>query len=462
MTNKPTDDYSGLIATERILVPFAGEGSGVEELSWGQWEIWLAMRDQESALAIGGSRPLTGGETVESVAGELSWLVSRYQTMRTLLRFDAAGRPLQAVSAAGEIALEIYDAADGDPAALADAVHAKYEFTPFDYTGEWPVRMAVVRQHGELTHMAVAMCHMVADGAGSMVMLREVLARPTTPVEGAQPLEQARWQRSEAGQRQNRKAVRYWENLLRTIPARRLGGDGDEQVPRHWQGQLTSPALLLAVRSICDQTRADSSPVLLAMFAVALARINGINPVVTRVIVSNRFRAGLSDVVCMLAQNGLVSLDVADISIDEAILRAQRGAMTAYKYAYFDAEEVAALIARVTEERAPDFNIGSFFNDRRVAHRDVGSGAATPWQIEAALPETAFAWIRKQHNPVERMFVHIDDVPDVVRITLDIDTAFVSPAEAEALLRGVEAVAVEAACDLATPTRIELMAAGVR
>ena len=348
MAANAIDERPVLVASERLLVPFAGAGAGEDEMSWGQWEIWLAMSDQESALAIGGARPLTGGETVESVAAELSWLVSRYQSMRTRLRLDASGRPRQVVSDAGEIALEIFDVTDvDDAAAVATAVHAQYELTPFDYTSDWPVRMAVIRQHGTLTHMAVVMCHLTADGSGAAVMLREVLARPTAPVAGMQSLEQARWQRSEAGRRQNRMAVRYWAGLLRTIPARRLSGAGDPRVPRHWQAQLSSPATLLAVRSICAQTRADSSPVLLAMFAVALARLNGVNPVVTRPIVSNRFRAGLADVVCMLAQNGLVALDVADVTLDEAILRAQRGAMTAYKHAYFDPEEMAALIAAV-------------------------------------------------------------------------------------------------------------------
>jgi hypothetical protein len=43
---------------EHIIVPFSGEGSGVEELSWGQQEIWSAMRAQHSWLPIGAAQPL--------------------------------------------------------------------------------------------------------------------------------------------------------------------------------------------------------------------------------------------------------------------------------------------------------------------------------------------------------------------------------------------------------------------
>jgi hypothetical protein len=137
--------------------------------------------------------------------------------------------------------------------------------------------------------------------------------------------------------------------------------------------------------------------------------------------------------------------------------------MTAYKHAYFDPEEMAALIAAVTAERAPDFNIGCYFNDRRVAYRDVTGGPMPQSsQISASLARTTFEWVRFQHNPVDRMFIHIDDVPETIRITLDIDTHFVSPADAETLLRGIETVALEAARDLTTPTRVAPMMADAR
>ena len=153
-------------ASERIMVPFHGEGvdADVEEMSWGQWEIWIAMCDQQSSLAIGGARALFDGETIESVAAELGWILGRYPTMRTRLRFRDSGRPLQVLSASGEIPLEIFDAADEDPGKLADRIYSKYERNSFDYVTEWPMRMGLVRHRGVATHMAVAMCHIAASG----------------------------------------------------------------------------------------------------------------------------------------------------------------------------------------------------------------------------------------------------------------------------------------------------------
>ena len=39
---------------ERVVVPFQGEGSGVEELTWSQRAIWDAMRVTGHSLVVGG------------------------------------------------------------------------------------------------------------------------------------------------------------------------------------------------------------------------------------------------------------------------------------------------------------------------------------------------------------------------------------------------------------------------
>src|SRR6185369_10061520 len=125
----------------------------------------------------------------------------------------------------------------------------------------------------------------------------------------------------------------------------------DKPEPRHWRGEFKSYALGPALRSVTEQTGVASAPALLAVFAVALARVTGINPVVLRPMVNNRFRPGLDRVVCMLAQYGICQLDVAGVSFAEVLDRARRGAMTTYKHAYYHPVELEELIGRVTAER---------------------------------------------------------------------------------------------------------------
>jgi Condensation domain len=459
------------LAAERIPVDFAGDGAGADEMSWGMWEIWNAMTSQNSSLHIGGRTALAPGTTVTDTAEELRYLMSRFPSMRTRLRFDASGRPTQEVFGTGSTALEVYDAGEADPDHLAEAVEQRYRETDFDYAGEWPVRMAVVRRHGLATHLVVIMDHLVTDAVGAMVMLREVRDRETAPVTGLQPLDQARWQRSPAGQRQDDRALRHWEGVLRSIPAGRHPGPADPRSPRHWGADFCSPAMRTALPVIADRTDTDTPTVLLTLFAVALHRITGINPVVVRPVVSNRFRPSLTDVVCQAAQAGVCVLDVADATVDQLVERARRGTMSAYKYAYFHPERLRELIARVCAERGEEVDVGCFFNDRgthpRTRHDRTPTGAELARTLRGEQGDSTFRLTAPREDPVERFYLCADDAPDGLLMEIRVDTHFFPVADMERLARGMEAVAVEAALDPAldpvvAPARDSRVAGAVR
>jgi hypothetical protein len=429
---------------ERIAVPFAGEGQGEDELSWGQLDIWIAMERQHTWMPLNAVMPLPSGTTVEDVAADLRYLMSRYQSMRTRIRFADDGRPRQVLFASGEVVLEVVDAGDDDdPGRVAQDACRRYGDLPFDFVADWPVRMAVVRHRGVPTHLAVTMCHLVVDGSGAMVMWSELASHKAGPVSGMQPLEQVRWQRSPAGRRQNETALRYWDSLLRSIPAGRAG-PGEGRQPRYWSGLFRSPALSLAVRAIAERTRDDSATVLLTAYAVALARVRKVNPVVFRPVVNNRFRPGLAEVVCPVAQASLYVLTVDDFRFDETLPRARRAIMNAYKNAYVSRTDLDEAIAALRSERGPDLDgdLNSFYNDRRLTTRDAEGAVPTPQDIRDALPHTTFRWTAARDDPFAHLFVHIDDVPDTTQITIEFDTRYLSPEGAEELVRQLEAVAV--------------------
>ncbi|MER7008985.1 condensation domain-containing protein, partial [Dactylosporangium sp. NPDC000555] len=366
---------------DRIAVAFEGDGAGEGALSWGQQDIWRAMVRQESWLPNGAWGPLPPGTTLDEVADRLRYLMSRFPTARTRLILGAGGGPRQVVSGAGEIALDVVDTGGQDPAELAEELRLRLQDAPYDFERDWPIRMAVVRHEGELTHLVVVMCHLVTDGFGAQVLLEELDKRPETPVPDLQPLEQARWQASAGGARLNGMALRHWESILRGMPLRRYPESADQRSPRHWRGEFRSPALSLALRSITARTGVASAPVLLAVFAVALARVTGLDPVVVRPMVNNRFRPGLDRVVCMLAQYGLCRLDVAGVSFAEAIDRARRSALSTYKHAYYDPAALDDLVARVVGER-PGLQLPCYFNDRR--DEAATAGVPVPSAAEVA------------------------------------------------------------------------------
>ena len=457
------------VPTERVPIGFQGAGSGVEEMTWGQRGIWKAMIVHDNALPLGGVKTLAPGTTVQDVADELVYLLTRFASMRTKLRFDVGDRPRQELFASGQTVLEVYDTDDdtdddaldtgnGTDTAetLAVAVEAHYRHIPFDFRTDWPVRMAVVRRAGTPTHMVVIMQHMATDGGGAEVMIRDVATRETAPPTGMQMLEQARWQGSPEGQRHNDKAMRYMENVLRKMtPERYPAGLGDPQRPPHWEARCDSPALGLALPALAKRTGVDGAPLMLALFAVALARITGISPVVTCPIVGNRFRSALADIVCHVAHAPVFSLDVADATVTEVIERARRAGMSAFKYGYFDPEAFLATVARVSAERGVDLDISTVVNDRRGTRgADDGMPIPTADELAAARGTSVFRWVQKNSKPIERLFLTIDEVPGVVTLTVAAHTAYLSPAVIEELARGIESVAIEAVLDPDTPAGV--------
>ncbi|MGI5243479.1 hypothetical protein [Dactylosporangium sp. CA-139066] len=474
----------------RVPVRFAGAGAGLGELSWGQREMWRTILRQRSWLPIGGWSRLAPGTSVEDVASELRWIMRRYPTTRTRLRFapgggsgsDRAkpssepdlppGRALQSVAASGTIALEVYDCPDeGDPEAFVAALDARDRARPYDFVEEWPIRMAVVRHRGAPTHLSTVMTHLVTDGLGGRILLAEVADRAAAPEDtGTPPLEQARWQGSEAGRRQNASALRHWERTLRRLPAPPPPSTVDG--PRYYRGELRTRALPVALHVLSERADVDSSQVLMTLLAMAAAAgtrraatasagtatgaARGLAagaalgmgpaagdgaPVVLRPMVSNRFRRGLDRVVAMVAQRGICAADVAGVPYAEALRRVGAAAMAAYKYAYVDPDDAAALADRL----GADPEAGLWFNDRRVATRQGFAGAVPTADELRAAPPASFRWTVAQDDPFDPLSVDVDDAPDGFLLTVFTDAGRLSPAGAEALVREAEALGVHEA-----------------
>jgi hypothetical protein len=444
---------------ERLLVPFAGEGSGIGELSWGQREMWGMIQRLGSSLALGGVSPLPAGMSLADAASALRLAMSRHQSLRTRLQFDADGRARQVVAAAGEAALQIVDAGDADPADVAAAVYDRFHSVEYDYANEWPVRMAVIRHRAALTHLVASYCHLAVDGGGMAALIADLdpnAGHAGSPVRGLPPLEQARRQASPAGQRQSAASLRQWERLLRGVPSRRFGIPASHDGPRFQEAEYRSPAMDSAARVVAARVGVDTSPVMLAAVAVALARATGSNPSVAQVMVSNRFRPGFADTVSAVSLPGLCVIDVADSTFDEVVARAWQSSLSAYKNAYYDPEQRDGLVARLGRERGEDIDICCFVNDRRdQARRDVSGSLPSLDEIRAALPAGRLDWREVPVDPVsERFSLRINDVPGMIEMQVAVDTRHVSPADLERFLRATEAVTVEAAFDPAARTGI--------
>jgi hypothetical protein len=464
--------------SKRIAVPFAGEGAGVAELSWGQRNIWIPIRRHHTSLPIGGVCTLLAGVTIGDVAAELRLLMGRHQALRTRVEFDPAAdrRARQVLSRSGEIPLEIVGSgvAGHDPVRAAEAVRRRYAETEFDYPNEWPVRWAVITHDGVPTHLVSVICHLSIDGFGVVAMLTGLLRRgedrigltaglsasanggPAQQGERAlEPLEQARWQASPAGQRVSGRALRYWERLMSSVPARRFRDGGDPRQPRHWVGTLDSPAAFLATQAVAGRLGLSSSAVLFAAYAVAFARATGSNPVLAQILLSNRFRPGLGQTVSPVTQPGLVALDVAGATFDETVVNAWRATVKSSMHAYYDPYGQQALIGAMSERHGEPMEVRCFFNDRRLQTEPEEIGPApSREQLAEALSRSTVGWGEPTDRSDEPFMANIENVPGSVACTVNFDTHYIAPARVETFLHEMEAILLSAAFDPAAPTRV--------
>jgi len=440
--------------TNRVIVQFEGDGSGVAELSWGQQEIWSVIQDKADSLPMGGARALPPGQTVADVAAGLRFIISRHQALRTRLRFDPDGQTQQVVHASGEIALEVVDAGHGDPGEVAAAVAAGYKARAFDLEHEWPLRMAVITHRGTATHVAEMICHIALDAFGQAALHDDFDRRDerTRPVTAMQPLEQARRQRGPGGRRASEASLRYFERLAASVPDRQFSPSADPRQPRFWQVTIESPAGYQAVRMLAARLGLSTSPVLLAAFAVAFTHLTSNQRVALHLVVSNRFRPGFAGSVSPVMQSCLCVLEVAGAPFEEVVRRAWQSSLGAYKHAYFDPAGKREVCERLAAERGaePDWDV--IFNDRRVRSRepagsisgdaDDAPSASAPLRDE--LTRTTLTWGERNDMPVQKVFLNICDAPGTLRVELWADSHFVSPADMAGLLRRIEDVLVDA------------------
>jgi hypothetical protein len=435
--------------------PDGGEG----ELTWGQQGIWNAIQGNKRTMNIGGVMPLASGTSLAEMTQLLGFIMSRHPALRTRMR-EVPGQhfPRQVVATSGEITLRVIEV-QGDPGEAAEALRIEWEEEFFAYETEWPIRMAVVCHAGELTHLVVQYCHLAVDGHGIAAVVRDLgnLDQPGSTPGGLTPLELAAAQQTTAGLKASQRSLRYWEGLLRSVPAGRFGPAPVAPLePRFVEVAGVSPAMRLAAYVVADRVKVDTSHVLFAAFAVALARVTGETQALAQVVVSNRFRPGFADMASQLSQTTLYAVETAGCAFDEVVRRSWKAATSANLYGYYDPVANDELAAQVDLERGEHVDLSCFFNDRRQPAEP--GPLATPAELAEAKAQTSIRFDRTSPDFGAHFFLQIDSEPDAnagragegdgipaIHFAIWADTAYLSLGQIEACAREFEAVTVDAA-----------------
>jgi Condensation domain len=456
---------------DRMVVQFTGAEAGTEPLTWGQKAILQDMQDSGNQFSMGGRLGLPEGSTVADAAARLSGLMGRHAALRMQLRTDSAGLLCQEVAGSGQVGLDILttpdDADRADVTRYAADLMGTWPLARFDFHCDWPLRMAVVRHRGACLHLVWALAHLVADGGAHLLLFDDLVAAETAGRAAGDPrrpqiLDIARSEQAPQLRQLSGRAMRYWESQLSHIPAQTFGEPTHhpqgQAGQRYWQVRFRSPAAHLAMLTIAKRTGTDASRVTLAVIATAIGRATGVHPLTIKVMMSNRFRPGLADVIAPIAQNSVVTFDVADTSIDEVVARARSASLTAGMRAYYDPDDLREVTERLDAERGYPARVTCRVNDQRAmimrADAEAYLGEVTGEQISQRLAETALTWLGPRENMHEQANILIENQPDVVSLHMMWDRWSLTAEQVEALLRGVEEVAVEAAFDPAAPTKV--------
>jgi hypothetical protein len=455
-----------LIARDRVAVPFTGAAAGTGPLTWGQKAILQDMQASGGQFSMGGWLDLPEGSTVQDATTLLTGLLSRHAALRVRLGTDSAGRPRQEVAGSGQAGLDILTmpehASRTDVAEYAAGLMDSWPSERFDFQRDWPLRVAVLRHRGTCTHLAWVLSHLVADGGGHLLLLDDMLGCLKTGSFGSESrhpdiLDVAASEQTPQLRQLSSRAMRHWEAQLGQLPPQTFAGPASQHgrpEPRYWQAKFSSPATQLATLAIAGRTGTDSSRVTLAVIATAIGRAIGAPRLTIKVMVNNRFRPGLAGVIAPIAQNSLVSFDLADATIDELVTRTRGAALTAGMRAYYDPDELAGLSARLDAERGYQARVTCRVNDQRAMiprteaeAGDVEADDVEPRQVREKLAETTLTWLGPRSHMHEQANILIENRPDVVSLHMMWDRWSVTDRQVEEMLRGVEQVAVEAAFD---------------
>jgi hypothetical protein len=458
------------IRRDRMVVNFAGADAGTESLTWGQKAIFRDMQESGNQFNMPGRMHLPDGSTVDEAACRLAGLMSRHAALRARLSTDSAGRPCQVVARSGRIGLDILTMPDdADPADIAGFLADLWTGWPrarFDFNHDWPLRIAVVRHRGACLYLAWVLSHLAADGGGHVLLADDL--RADGMADGAvrgprhpDVLDIARSERERQSRQLSNRAMRYWESQLRNIPPQTFAESARLQAQagdRYRQARFGSRAAHLAMLAIAKRTGTDASRVTLAVIATAIGRAIGAPTLTIKVMVNNRFRPGLANAIAPLAQNSVVTIDLADSTVDEVVERTRSGSLTAGMRAYYDPDDLAEVIERLDSERGYPASVTCRVNDQRamIMRSDAGANLAevTPEELRQKLTETSLTWLGRRDNMHEQVNILIEPKSDVVSLHMMWDRWCLSDAEVEALLRGVEVVAVEAAFDSEASTKV--------
>jgi Condensation domain len=347
----------------RIDLDFRGDRSGAGPATWSQREQWATLEANPSfptRFTMRRTFELHDGVTLDPVLAALQTVVERYESLRTMFRTDEQGILVQFFSRTGRMSIIIQEHAKRVGNAEANALANELAELPFDHAIELPVRFGVILSDGEPMWVCCAISHLATDLAALGILSRELNTllgsagdQKVAPI-SRQPLEQAAYEQSAAGQRVQDTAIQYWRSGLKSAPRMLFRTPtGDFSEPRYPHAILYAKGLGTTMQRIADELDVGASAVYIAAAIKSLADASRVCRFGLTLTLSNRSDPGAQDYVGTIAQQGLIRVEGLGSSFYALARRAWPALLRAHRTARFDPALLDALFDELDDGAGP-------------------------------------------------------------------------------------------------------------
>jgi amino acid adenylation domain-containing protein len=345
--------------------------SGPAPLSFAQERLWFLDRFQPGSpfYNVPVALHLSGVLDVPALAASLGEIVRRHEALRTTFTVRD-GQPVQCVGPARPVALPLTDLRhlpEGERQAEAQRLAAAEAQRPFDLEHGPLLRVGLIRLAAQEHVLLSTMHHIATDGWSQGVFVRELRAlypalaanRPSPlPPLPLQYADYAVWQRQWLQGDILEWQMGYWMEQLRAVPALALPTDRPRPALQRFRGAAEHFAVPRevsdAVQALCRREGLTPFMVMLAAFAVLLARSSGQDDVSVGTPVANRPSAELEGLIGFFVNTLVLRGNLAgNPTLRELLRRVREAALGAYGHADVPFEK---LVAELQPQRDPSRN----------------------------------------------------------------------------------------------------------
>nr|UTI67656.1 AptD3 [Actinoallomurus sp. ID145808] len=379
-------------------------------LSFAQSRLWFLYRFEGPSVTYNQPVVLRLRAAVDPglMAVAVQDVVSRHESLRTVIGEDERGVAHQRILPADEVVIEV-PTRTVEPEQVADAV-AEAVAHEFALESEIPIRVSLLACGPDEYVLVVLMHHIAGDGASMAPLARDLSVAYAARAQGREPAweplrvqyaDYTLWQQELLGDLSDPESVassqvRYWRQELAGSPqAMPLPTDRPRPPQRSQRGETVefavTPELAAGVEALARRHGATVPMVLQAAYAVMLSRLGAGEDVTMGSPIAGRTDEDLNDLVGFFVNNWVLRVDLSgDRSFAQVVDQVRDKALAAY-----DNQDVPfeRLVELLNPERStayhPLFQVAFVWQSTIATPGEEVRLPGLDWSVEATVNQVA-------------------------------------------------------------------------